>query len=138
MLLGWDTDQFPTNIYDAVFAMYEVIKNNGLAPGGLNFDAKVRRGSYQPDDLFIAYIVGMDTFAKGLLVAEKLISDRVLEDFLDNRYRSYRSGIGREISEGTTDFEKLATYALEHDKIHNESGRQEMLEDIVNRYIFNS
>jgi xylose isomerase len=136
MLLGWDTDQFPTNIYDAVLAMYEVIKNDGLAPGGLNFDAKVRRGSYQPDDLFIAYIVGMDTFAKGLLVAEKLISDGVLEDFVSNRYRSYKSGIGREITEGTTDFEKLADYAMEHDQIHNESGRQEMLEDIVNRYIY--
>jgi xylose isomerase len=138
MLLGWDTDQFPTNIYDAVFAMYEVIKNGGLTPGGLNFDAKVRRGSYQPDDLFIAYIVGMDTFAKGLLVAEKLISDGVLEDFVSNRYRSYRSGIGREITEGTADFDKLAAYAMEHDQIHNESGRQEMLEDIVNRYIYNS
>ncbi|MBN1624148.1 MAG: xylose isomerase [Clostridia bacterium] len=138
MLLGWDTDQFPTNIYDAVLAMYEVLKNDGLTPGGLNFDAKVRRGSYQPDDLFIAYIVGMDTFAKGLLVAEKLISDGVLEDFVSNRYRSYSSGIGREITDGTTDFEKLAAYAMEHDQIHNESGRQEMLEDIVNRYIYRS
>jgi len=136
MLLGWDTDQFPTNIYDATLAMYEVIKNNGLAPGGLNFDAKVRRGSYQPDDLFISYIVGMDTFAKGLLVADKLISDGVLDHFVDNRYRSYKSGIGREISEGTADFEKLSEYALKHDRIHNESGRQEMLEDILNRYIY--
>jgi len=138
MLLGWDTDQFPTNIYDAVLAMYEVLRNGGLTPGGLNFDAKVRRGSYQPDDLFIAYIVGMDTFAKGLLVADRLITDRVLEDFVENRYRSYRSGIGREIVEGNTDFEKLAAYALEHDQIHNESGRQEMLEDILNRYIYRS
>jgi xylose isomerase len=138
MLLGWDTDQFPTNIYDAVLAMYEVLRNGGLTPGGLNFDAKVRRGSYQPDDLFIAYIVGMDTFAKGLLVADRLLTDRVLEDFVENRYRSYRSGIGREIVEGNTDFEKLAAYALEHDQIHNESGRQEMLEDILNRYIYRS
>jgi xylose isomerase len=136
MLLGWDTDQFPTNIYDATMCMYEVLKNGGIAPGGLNFDAKVRRGSFEPDDIFISYIVGMDTFAKGLLVADKLLSDGVLEDFVAKRYSSYTTGIGKEIVEGTTDFEKLAAYANEHDQIKNSSGRQEMLEDIVNRYIY--
>ncbi len=138
MLLGWDTDQFPTNIYDATLCMYEVLKNGGIKPGGLNFDAKVRRGSYKPDDLFIAYIVGMDTFAKGLLVADKLLEDGVLEKFIADRYSSYKGGIGWDIVNGTTDFEKLAEYAMEHDQITNASGRQEMLEDIVNRYIYKS
>ncbi|AKL97308.1 xylose isomerase XylA [Clostridium aceticum] len=136
MLLGWDTDQFPTNIYDTTMCMYEVLKNGGIAPGGLNFDAKVRRGSFKPEDLFIAYIVGMDTFAKGLLVAEKLLSDGVLENFMKNRYASYTVGIGKKIVEDATSFQELAEYALKHDKIVLESGRQEMLEDIVNQYIY--
>ena len=136
MLLGWDTDQFPTNIYDATLCMYEVLKQGGIAPGGLNFDAKVRRGSFEADDLFIAYIVGMDTFAKGLLVADKLLSDGALENFVDARYASYNSGIGKKIVDNATDFEELAAYALEHDQIVNHSGRQEMLEDVLNRYIY--
>jgi xylose isomerase len=138
MLLGWDTDQFPTNIYDATMCMYEVLKNGGIAPGGLNFDSKVRRGSFQSDDLFISYIVGMDTFGKGLLVANNLLEDGVLEDFVAKRYDSYNSGIGKEIVDGSADFESLAAYALEHDQIKNTSGRQELLEDVVNRYIYKS
>ncbi|HYE81955.1 MAG TPA: xylose isomerase [Clostridia bacterium] len=136
MLLGWDTDQFPTNVYDTTMCMYEVLKNGGIAPGGLNFDAKVRRGSFQSDDLFIAYIAGMDTFAKGLLAADKLLNDGVLESFIASRYASYTKGIGKKIIENGTDFEELAEYALKHDHIVLQSGRQEMLEDIVNRYIF--
>lgn len=136
MLLGWDTDQFPTNIYDATLCMYEVLKNGGIAPGGLNFDAKVRRGSFQPDDLFIAYIVGMDTFAKGLLAAERLLRDGALENFVTERYSSYTTGIGKKIVDNETDFEELANYALTHDHIRLQSGRQELLEDILNRYIY--
>ncbi|MCG8541851.1 MAG: xylose isomerase [Clostridia bacterium] len=135
-LLGWDTDQFPTNVYETTMAMYEVIKNSGIAPGGLNFDAKVRRASFEAEDLFISYIAGMDAFAKGLIVADKLMEDRVLENFIEDRYSSYRVGIGRDIVEDKVDFEQLTAYALEHDKIKNKSGRQEMLEDIVNRYIY--
>jgi len=138
MLLGWDTDQFPTNIYDATMCMYEVLKNGGIAPGGLNFDSKVRRGSNKPDDLFISYIVGMDTFAKGLLVADKLLKDRVLEDFIENRYKSYSTGIGKDIVEGKADFESLNEYIIQNDQISLDSGRQEMLEDIVNRYIYSA
>ncbi|MBC7958431.1 MAG: xylose isomerase, partial [Vallitaleaceae bacterium] len=136
MLLGWDTDQFPTNIYDATLCMYEILKNGGISPGGLNFDSKVRRGSFENSDVFIAYIVGMDTFAKGLLVANELLKDGVLENFVADRYSSYTKGIGKSIVEGTTDFEELAAYALKNDKIVNKSGRQELLEDIVNRYIY--
>jgi len=136
MLLGWDTDQFPTNIYDATLCMLEVLKNGGIAPGGLNFDSKVRRGSFEPDDLFISYIVGMDTFAKGLLVADRLLSDGVLDRFVAERYSSYQEGIGKKITENTTSLDELAEYALSHDKVTVKSGRQEMLEDIVNRYIY--
>ena len=136
LLLGWDTDQFPTNIYDATMCMYEVLKNGGIAPGGLNFDAKVRRGSFEPEDLFIAYIVGMDTFAKGLLVAERLLREGVLESFIADRYESYTHGIGKKIVERSTSFEELSEYALKNDQIVLKSGRQEMLEDIVNRYIY--
>ncbi len=138
MLLGWDTDQFPTNIYDATLCMYEVLKNGGIAPGGLNFDSKVRRGSFQSDDLFMSYIVGMDTFAKGLMVADKLYADRVLEDFVSKRYDSYNSGIGKDIIDGKADFESLAEYAKNNYEVKNSSGRQELLEGIVNQYIYKS
>jgi xylose isomerase len=136
LLLGWDTDQFPTNIYDATMAMYEVLKNGGLAPGGLNFDAKVRRGSLEAEDLFLSYVIGMDTFAKGLLVADQLMQDKVLEGFIEERYKSYTEGIGLEIVKGNLGFDELVTYALSHDQIQNKSGKQEVLEDIVNRYIY--
>ncbi|HHW68677.1 MAG: xylA [Defluviitaleaceae bacterium] len=136
MLLGWDTDQFPTNIYDAVLAMYEVLKNGGIAPGGFNFDAKVRRGSFEVEDLFIGYIVGMDTFARGLIIADRLLQDRVLESFIEERYASYNEGIGKDIVENKVGFEELTAYALKHDKIVNKSGRQELLEDRINQYIY--
>ncbi|WP_284036575.1 xylose isomerase [Neobacillus sp. 114] len=136
LLLGWDTDQFPTNIYDATMAMYEVLKQGGIAPGGLNFDAKVRRASFEPEDLFFAYIAGMDTFAKGLRVAHKLLEDRVLEDVIEKRYESYTSGIGQEIIDGKVGLSDLYQYALEHGDSKLSSGRQEMLESIVNSYIF--
>ncbi|QZY54457.1 xylose isomerase [Crassaminicella profunda] len=136
LLLGWDTDQFPTNIYDAALAMYEVLKNGGLAPGGLNFDAKVRRASFEMEDLFYAYIAGMDTFAKGLKVAAKLLEDGVFETMIEKRYESYTVGIGKDIVEGKIGFEKLAAYALKNDQIKNTSGKQEYLESLLNQYIY--
>lgn len=136
-MLGWDTDQFPTNIYDTTMAMYEILMAGGLTKGGLNFDAKVRRASFEEDDLFLAYIAGMDAFARGLKVASALIQDRVLEDFKAKRYESYSEGIGRAITEGRAGFKELEQYALEHGAIRNTSGRQEMLESIINQYITN-
>jgi len=136
LLLGWDTDQFPTDIYDATMAMYEILKNSGLGKGGLNFDAKVRRSSFENEDLFYAYISGMDTFAKGLKVAAKLLEDKVFEDFLEKRYVSFSNGIGKDIVEGKVGFKELEKYVLEGHVIKNESGRQEMLESILNQYIF--
>ncbi|MDE6013541.1 MAG: xylose isomerase, partial [Anaeroplasmataceae bacterium] len=136
MLLGWDTDQFPTNIYDATLAMYEVLLNGGLATGGFNFDAKVRRQSNTEEDLFLSYIAGMDTFAKGLRVAAKLLEDGVFEEFKKNRYASYESGIGAKIAANETSLEELADYALKHDQPNPASGKQELLEAILNQYIY--
>lgn len=136
MLLGWDTDKFPTNIYSTTLAMYEILKNGGLAPGGLNFDAKVRRPSFEPIDLFYAHIAGIDAFARGLRVAYKLLEDGVLEEFINERYSSYTRGIGKKIVEGNVGFQELAEYALQHDQIQNVSGRQELLETILNKYLF--
>jgi xylose isomerase len=137
MLLGWDTDQFPTNIYDTTLAMYEVLKMGGFTTGGLNFDSKVRRGSFEAVDLFYAHIAGMDTFAQGLKVAAKMIEDGRIDKFVADRYQSYSTGIGKEITDRKVGFKELEKYALEHDRVVNISGRQEMLESILNQYILN-
>ena len=133
-MLGWDTDQFPTNVYDTTLAMYEVLMAGGFTKGGLNFDSKVRRGSFEEDDLFLAYIAGMDTFAKGLKVAAALIEDRVFEDFKEKRYASYKEGLGKDIIDGKVGFKELEAYALEHGVRKNTSGREEELEMILNQY----
>lgn len=134
-LLGWDTDEFPTDLYSTTLAMYEIIKNGGLGKGGLNFDAKVRRGSFEPEDLFKAHIAGMDSFAVGLKVAHQLIEDRVLDDFIEHRYRSFKEGIGKDIVEGRANFKTLEEYALDLPEIKNESGRVEELRAIINQYL---
>ncbi|MBZ4683935.1 MAG: xylose isomerase [Fusobacteriaceae bacterium] len=136
LLLGWDTDQFPTNIYDATLAMYEILLAGGFTTGGLNFDSKVRRASFEPVDLFYAYIAGMDTFAKGLKVAAKLIEDRVFENIKEERYASYKEGIGAKIVAGEVTLADLEKHALTYGIREQKSGRQEMLENILNRYIF--
>ena len=135
VLLGWDTDQFPTDLYNSTLCMYEVLKMGGFTKGGLNFDSKVRRGSFQPDDLFYAHIAGMDGFAKGLKAAQKIIDDGVLDEFIEKRYESYNSGIGKIIVDGKADFKSLEKYALEIKEINNSSGRQEYLESLLNEYI---
>lgn len=136
LLLGWDTDQFPTDVYDATLAMYETLMAGGFTTGGLNFDAKVRRASTDTLDLFYAYIGGMDTFAKGLKVAAKLIEDKVFENFIEKRYESYTRGVGKDIIEGKVTLKELAEYALTLKDVKNDSGRQEMLENILNNYIY--
>lgn len=136
LLLGWDTDQFPTDVYDATLAMYETLMAGGFTTGGLNFDAKVRRASTDTLDLFYAYIGGMDTFAKGLKVAAKLVEDKVFENFIEKRYESYTKGIGKDIVDGKVTLKELAEYALTLKEVKNESGRQEMLENILNNYIY--
>ncbi|KOS02377.1 xylose isomerase [Paenibacillus polymyxa] len=128
LLLGWDTDEFPVDLYDATLTMYEVLQNEGLGRGGINFDAKVRRASFEPEDLFLAHIAGMDTYAKGLKVAAKLIEDRVFEDFIEKRYSSFKEGIGADIVSGKATLASLAEYALANETPRkNVSGRQEYL-----------
>jgi len=136
LLLGWDTDQFPTNIYDTTLTMYEILRGGGLKTGGLNFDAKVRRSSFTKEDLLIAHIAGMDTYAAGLRKAVQLLEDGVFENNLKERYRSYNDGIGKKILANEVGFKELEEYLLnkkEFDK--NESGKQEYLEAILNQYI---
>ncbi|MFD1735448.1 xylose isomerase [Bacillus salitolerans] len=137
-LLGWDTDEFPTDLYSTTLAMYEILKNDGLGRGGLNFDAKVRRGSFDPEDLFLAHIAGMDSFAVGAKVAQRLIDDKVFDHFIEDRYSSYKEGIGLDIMEGKTNFHQLEQYALGIDKIENKSGRQENLKAILNKYLIDA
>ncbi|MDP0492695.1 MAG: xylose isomerase [Fusobacterium sp. JB021] len=134
-LLGWDTDQFPTNIYDSTLAMYEVLMDGGFKEGGLNFDAKLRRASIDVEDMFFAYIAGMDTFAKGLQVAAKLYEDQVLENIIKERYSSFDTGIGKKIVNKEVGLKELSDYALGLKEIKNTSGNQEKLEMILNQYI---
>jgi xylose isomerase len=136
LLLGWDTDQFPTDLYLTTQCMLVILAQGGLAPGGVNFDAKVRRESFEPVDLFHAHIGGMDAFAQGLKIAARIRADGVLKDFVKQRYASWDSGIGQQIESGKAAFEDLERYMLEKgDAAPNVSGRQEMLENIINRYI---
>ena len=138
-LLGWDTDQFPTNIYDATFCMYEVLKAGGFTNGGLNFDSKARRGSFEMEDIFHSYIAGMDTFAQALRIAYKIIEDGRLDSFVDDRYSSWTTGIGADIIAGKVTLADLEKYALEKGEVLDslKSGRQENLEAIVNNIMFN-
>lgn len=135
-LLGWDTDQFPTNIYDAVWCMYEVLKAGGFTNGGLNFDAKTRRASSTLEDIFIGYIAGMDTFALGLKMADKIIRDGRIDQFVEERYASYKEGIGQKIISGRTSLVELEKYVLEKGDVETGSGRQEELEALVNAILF--
>lgn len=135
-LIGWDTDQFPTNIYTTAQAMLVILENGGLGRGGLNFDAKVRRESFEPIDLFYAHIGAMDAFAQGLKIAAAIRKDGILKEMLEKRYSSWDAGVGIDIEEGTANFETLERYMLQKGEVAaNVSGRQEMLENIVNRYI---
>ncbi len=136
MLIGWDTDQFPTDLYSATLCMYEVLKMGGLTTGGLNFDSKVRRGSHHPEDLFYGHAAGMDTYAKGLKVAQKLLDDGIFEKFIQKRYFGYNEGIGKDIVTGNANLKSLAEYAYNAGPIENASGRQEYLETILNEYMF--
>ncbi len=136
LLLGWDTDQFPTDIYLTSQIMLVLMKQGGLHSGGTNFDAKVRRESIDPIDLFHAHIGGMDAFACGLKIAAAIRADGVLNDFVRQRYSTYDNGIGRRIEAGTVSLNDLDTYIQESTSLTaNTSGRQEMLENLINRYI---
>jgi xylose isomerase len=135
-LLGWDTDEFPFDVYDTTTCMYEVLKAGGLT-GGFNFDAKNRRPSNTPEDMFLGYILGMDSFALGLMKAAALIEDGRLDEFVARRYASWGEGIGRRIREGSATLPELADYARKLGKpAAPGSGRQEQLESILNSILF--
>ena len=136
-LLGWDTDQFPSNVYEATLCMYEVLKAGGLKYGGFNFDAKNRRPSYTAEDMFLGFILGMDTFALGLIKAAALIESGVLDNFVKERYGSFEEGIGKKIRDGGASLQELTAYAAQLGRPELPgSGRQEYLESELNRILF--
>jgi len=135
-LIGWDTDQFPTNIYLTTQIMLTVLKYGGFKTGGTNFDAKVRRESFEPEDLFHAHVGGMDAFARGLKIAAAIRKDGRLAKFVKERYASWDSGIGAKIESGKADSADLEAYMLKKGEVTpNESGRQEFLENLINEFI---
>ena len=136
LLLGWDTDQFPTDIYLASACMYSILKYGGFTTGGVNFDAKVRRESFEPIDLFYAHIGGMDAFARGLKIAAAMHEDGALAKVVKDRYASWDRGLGAEIEAGNHSLASLEKIMLEQGEISpNQSGRQEYLENLINTYL---
>ena len=134
-LIGWDTDQFPTNIYLTTQIMIEVLKMGGFTTGGLNFDAKCRRESFEPVDLFHAHIGGMDAFARGLKIAHRIIEDGRLDGIIKQRYSTFDAGIGAKIEKGEVGFAELEAYTLSNGEPFIASGRQEMCENLINEYL---
>ena len=133
---GWDTDQFPNNIYEIVEALIVIIRSGGLSGGGINFDAKTRRNSTDLEDLFYSHIGGIDIFARSLLIVEKIINDSDYVKLLDQRYSSFDSGIGKSFAEGNLNLDELATHAKNNGEPSLKSGKQELLENLINRFIF--
>ncbi len=135
-MLGWDTDQFPTDIYLTTRMMLLFLKMGGFTTGGLNFDAKVRRESFEPVDLFHAHIGGMDAFARGLKIATAIRADGRLDEFVRERYASWDRGIGQKIEQGKVGFSELEEHMLEMGEASpSGSGRQEFLENLINEFI---
>ena len=135
---GWDTDQFPTDLYDTVHAMLVILHGGGLGSGGLNFDAKVRRESTSLDDMFIAHIGGMDSFARGLLIASNILENSALVANRDKRYASFHNGKGKDFEAGKLTLQDLRDHAAGLGEPEQISGKQEWVESIVNDYIFRS
>jgi xylose isomerase len=132
---GWDTDEFPTNIYEVTEAMMVILNAGGFSDGGINFDARIRRNSSDIEDIFIAHISGMDTFARSLKIAETILreSDYLLQK--KKRYESFYSGKGLDFEMGKLSLEELHSLAMTNDSIEVRSGKQEMLEQLINMYI---
>tara|TARA_B100000809_G_scaffold147581_1_gene145090 strand:+ start:1129 stop:2442 length:1314 start_codon:yes stop_codon:yes gene_type:complete len=135
-LLGWDTDQFPNNAHDLLMAFYYIFSNGGLKQGGLNFDAKIRRQSIDPEDLFYAHIGGMDVAARVLLAVEKMINDKILPKYVDDRYSNWNNELGTFIHDKNNDLESIASKVInENLEPKPKSGQQELLENILNKYL---
>jgi xylose isomerase len=135
-LLGWDTDQFPNDPMEMALVLYTIMKAGGMASGGMNFDAKLRRQSIAPEDLFYAHIGGIDTLARGLLMAEKMIQEGKLQQIVDERYAGWNAELGKRVLEGKSSLDELSAYVLDKGiEPRPRSGRQELLENLVNRYL---
>ncbi|QDA60279.1 xylose isomerase [Hymenobacter jejuensis] len=132
---GWDTDQFPNNINELTESMLIILEHGGISPGGINFDAKTRRNSTDLEDIFIAHIAGMDTFARALVVADNILQKSPYKKFRQERYASFDSGQGAAFEKGQLTLEDLRTFALGHGEPEQKSGKQEWLESIINQYI---
>ena len=132
---GWDTDQFPSDLYDTVHGMMVVLETGGIGNGGFNFDAKIRRESTDLNDLFIAHIGGMDSFARGLVIADRILSDSRSAELRFGRYVSFDSGDGKRFEEGNLDFPALRDLAAANGEPQQISGKQELVENIINDYI---
>ncbi|MEE9395978.1 MAG: xylose isomerase [Methylococcales bacterium] len=134
-ILGWDTDEFPSNLYDNVWALLIILKMGGFTTGGFNFDAKVRRGSFDTLDLFYGHISGMDTLAQSLLIADRIIRDGEMETFLETRYAGYQKGVGSEILKGGITLVELEQWAVSQGEPEKISGCQELRESLFNHYV---
>lgn len=132
---GWDTDYFPTDLYDAIQIMMILLEHDGIAPGGLNFDAKIRRNSTDLEDLFYAHIGGMDTFARGLIIAEDILNNSDYKELRDGRYRTFDSDEGKSFENGKMDLNDLRILAINNGEPEQISGKQELIENLVNRFI---
>ena len=132
---GWDTDQFPNNINELVETMLPVLEGGGLQGGGINFDAKIRRNSTDPADLFYAHVGGMDIFARALIVADEILNKSDYKKIRSDRYASFNSGEGKAFEEGKLSLEDLRDYAIKNGEPATISGKQEYLENIINRFI---
>lgn len=132
---GWDTDQFPINIYELVEAMLVILESGGIQTGGINFDAKRRRNSTDAEDLFIAHISGMDAFARALLIADKLMTESPYLSMKKLRYASFDNGQGKAFEEGKLSLEDLRNLAIQYGEPAKLSGKQEMLESLINDYL---
>jgi xylose isomerase len=132
---GWDTDQFPNNIYELTEAMLVVLEAGGLKGGGINFDAKIRRNSTDPADLFYAHIGGVDAFARALIVADNILESSDYRKIRKERYASFDDGVGKQFENGMLTLEDLESFAISNGEPETRSGRQEYMENIINRYI---
>lgn len=135
MLLGWDTDQFPTDLYSTTYAMLEVLAAGGIGSGGLNFDAKLRRSSHETVDLFYAHIGGMDAFARGLLIAASIKEDGSLDEFKEKRYGSWNDSAAEAVLENKSSLTACEEFVHANGDPKACSGRQEYLENIINTFI---
>ena len=132
---GWDTDEFPTNIYEITEAMMVILRSGGFSTGGINFDAKVRRNSTDIEDIFIAHVSGMDTFARALVIADKVLKDSDYIKMRKKRYESFDKGAGKDFEKGNLTLEKLRDIASETGEPDTRSGKQELYEQLINMYL---